>query len=201
MDLPQLVEHLIYRDTLPPLKAPMYDYVTAANGVYLRARRAGLYVQFPVAPGVIRDLRPLEAQIVFEYPRVPEQIVTEMLNRSRRVEFPNVEVLFHLVYENQAWTLYEPPQVRSGWSVRPAEDGPGSSYARATIEAHSHFSAWAHWSSGDSAEEQGFRIYAVLGDVMQRPELVTRVGVYGHHWVVPSAAIFELPAGLQDGSA
>lgn len=200
MELPKLVDHLIYRDTLPPLQAPMYDYVLAANGVYLRAKRAGLYVQFPVAGGVIHDLQSLEDQIVFEYPRVPERIVTEMLDRSQRVVFPNVEVLFHLVYEAEAWTLYEPPQVRSGWSVRPAEDGPRSSYAKAIIEVHSHFSERAFWSPGDTQEEQGFRIYAVLGSVMTKPEILTRIGVYGHHWIIPAATVYQLPAALHDVS-
>jgi PRTRC genetic system protein A len=198
MELPKLVDHLIYRDTLPPLRAPMYDYVLAANGVYIRAKRTGLYAQFPVTIGAIHDLQALEDKIVFEYPRVPERIVAEMLERSRRVVFPNVEVLFHLVYEAEAWTLYEPPQVRNGWSVRPAEDGPGSSYARAIIEVHSHFSERAFWSPGDNQEEQGFRIYAVLGNVQAKPELVTRVGVYGHHWIIPAAIVFELPPVLHD---
>lgn len=199
MELPKLVDHLIYRDTLPPLRAPMYDYVLAANGVYIRARRAGLYVQFPVTYGAIHDLQHLEDRIVLEHPRVPEKLVTEMLERSRRVVLPNVEVLFHLVYEAEAWTLYEPPQVRNGWGVRPAEDGPGSSYARAIIEAHSHFTQPAYFSSsGDDKDEQGFRIYAVLGNVLTKPEILTRVGVYGHHWLIPAATVFELPSNIRD---
>jgi hypothetical protein len=201
MEFPKLVDHLIYRNTLPPLQAPMYDYVMTANGVFIRARRAGLYVQFPVTCGPIRDLQALQDEIVFEYPRVPAPILTEMVDRSRRVVVPNVEVLFHLVYEAETWTLYEPPQVRQGWSVRPLEDGPGSSYAKALIEVHSHFTDRAYFSvSGDDKDEQGFRLYAVLGNVLTQPEILTRVGVYGHHWIIPARHAFELPPDLADAS-
>ncbi len=76
------------------------------------------------------------------------------------------------------------------------ESGPGSSYAGALIEVHSHHGMPAFWSGTDDADEQGFRLYAVLGDIFRRPTLRVRVGIYGQFYELPAGTIFGLPAGV-----
>ena len=50
----------------------------------------------------------------------------------------------------------------------------------------------AFFSSTDDADEQGFRLYVVIGNVdTDRPTLAARVGVYGHHMIIDPSVIFD----------
>ena len=61
-------------------------------------------------------------------------------------------------------------------------------------EFHSHGSARAFFSATDDRDEQGFRIYGVVGRLdTLRPELRLRVGVYGHFAPVEWPQVFDGP--------
>jgi PRTRC genetic system protein A len=92
------------------------------------------------------------------------------------------------------WRLAIPEQERSATSCKPigAAVAPGGSYEKAVIEVHSHHSMSAFFSSTDDKDEQGFRIYGVLGTIFDRPTLRLRIGVYGQFWEVPAEDFFEL---------
>lgn len=63
---------------------------------------------------------------------------------------------------------------------------------RTVVDLHSHNSMPAFFSGTDNADEQGFRLYCVIGRIdTDAPEIACRAGVYGHHWPVPALAIFE----------
>ena len=68
----------------------------------------------------------------------------------------------------------------------------------ALIDLHSHGALSPFFSPIDDKDEQGFRIYAVLGELDRLPKLCVRVGVYGHYFDIPAATVFEMPNDIVD---
>jgi hypothetical protein len=54
------------------------------------------------------------------------------------------------------------------------------------------------FSRTDNKDEQGFRVFAVIGKVNEQPEIRVRVGVYGNYRNIPASMIFELPGEIRD---
>ncbi|MGI8655428.1 MAG: hypothetical protein ACR2LC_09440 [Pyrinomonadaceae bacterium] len=183
-----------------PESSHLYEYLLAANGVFLRAERENLHVCFPVAHASIRGLQPLDPYVETLLPRVPSRIVKEILDQSVQAcvaAGTSVEALFHLFPEHGDWQSVSPRQEANHIAVKPTETGEGSSYERALIELHSHHSMKAFFSGQDNRDEQGFRIYAVLGEIFSRPTLRVRVGCFGYFYEIPARSIFELPGGVR----
>jgi hypothetical protein len=175
------------------------NYVLSGNGLFIRAERRGLKVSFPLFEYEVRGLPELSPSFEMSYPRVRRALVAEMLSVSARAGALGLENLFHFTLEgDDGWELHDPPQSRTGTSCRPREDGPGSTYERAFIEAHSHHAMRCYFSRMDDRDETGFRLYAVVGDIPRAPKIRVRVGVYGHFWQIPAAWIFDLPDELED---
>lgn len=196
--------HFVTGGKLPPYSASLYDYLVAGNGVFLRSRREGLEVILPVTSCEIRGLAPVEPFVRLAYPRVPAPLVQEMLEYAlcaQDAEESPVEMLFHLEWRQDHWQLNIPDQEQTVTSVIPTDDGPGSSYATALIDLHSHHQMGAFFSRTDDQDERkGFRIYAVLGCIFTRPELLVRAGCEGAFLVIPATQIFELPEGVVDAA-
>jgi PRTRC genetic system protein A len=201
---------------IPPGK--LYQYVLGAEGVFLHAEREGLELSLQVAATwalgpLIRGLDYIEEFVNCEYPRIPLPAVAYMLERARAAkdaEGRPVEILYHLYFDQGAhkWQLVLPEQEQSATSCRPVGSalGPGGSYERAFIEVHSHHSMRAFFSGTDDADEQGFRVYGVLGTIFERPTLRLRIGVYGQFFEVSASYFFELgmpgqPAIVEDAYA
>ena len=61
-------------------------------------------------------------------------------------------------------------------------------------EFHSHGTSRAFFSKTDDRDEQGFRVYGVVGRLDDpEPELRLRVGVYGHFAPAEWAQVFSGP--------
>ncbi len=192
------------------ITAPMYEYVTAGNGVFLQARRPELAVTFPVAEARIKGLANLETKVRLGGGPVPRRLTEEIVRRSLEAAGDGAtlprEVLFHLLYDagGGGWQLVLPDQVQTETSVTPVEDGPASSYARAVIEVHSHNLMPPVFSEWDDRDEQGFRLFGVIGDFGcedKCPSLRLRIGVYGNFHEIPAVWAFEMPSGLLDAVA
>ena len=196
--------HFVTGRELPPYSASLYDYLVAGNGVFLRSRRKGLEVILPVSSCEIRGLAPVEPVVRLAHPRVPASLVQEMLEyalSAQDAEESPVEMLFHLEWRQDHWQLSIPDQEQTATSVTPTDDGPGSSYATALIDLHSHHQMRAFFSRTDDQDEsKGFRIYAVLGRIFTQPELLVRAGCEGAFLVIPATQIFELPDTVVDAA-
>lgn len=193
-----LVGHLIALCGEPARAGQSYDYVTAAGGVYVRASRPEFEVVTRLARCEVRGVAALDERFLFRLPRVEEVIVDAMLEEAAEEGRRGLEVLFHLCFEEGAWSLWTPAQEQSDVRCRATDDGDGSTHQRAVIEVHSHHSMPARFSPMDDADETGFRLYAVVGNIFERPEIRLRVGVYGHMREIPVREVFEMPAGLKD---
>ena len=66
--------------------------------------------------------------------------------------------------------------------------------AGVVAEFHSHGRHRAFFSATDDGDEQGFRIYGVVGRLHDPlPELTLRVGIYGHFAPLEWAQVFDGP--------
>lgn len=191
--------------------AAMYEYVTAGNGVFVQARRPELEVTFPVAEAQVKGLVHLDTKVRLAGRKVPRRLTEEIARHSMEAAgdhhhtLPR-EVLFHLLYDLQAgeWRLVLPEQLQTATSVQPLDDSATSSYARAVIEVHSHHRMRPSFSEWDDRDEQGFRLYGVIGDLGRedrQPSMRLRIGVYGAFYEIPTAWVFEMPDGLVDAVA
>jgi PRTRC genetic system protein A len=196
--------NIAHSPDLPPVGASVYEYWLAANGVFVRGRRAGVEAMIPVSSWCeVRGLAELDGYCYLDYPPLPKEAMRCMLELSRaaRDESGPVEALFHIEWDagRGQWELSEPKQERSATAVRPLETGPGSSYESALIEVHSHHTMQPFWSGTDNREEQGFRLYGVLGDIFGTPTLRLRVGLYGYFMPIPAWVAFDMPDEVADG--
>ena len=190
--------------------AALYEYVLAGNGLFMQARRPELAVTFPVARGRVSGLACMETKVRLAGGLVPRRLTEMMLRASLRAagegEAAPREALFHLLYDARRgeWGLVTPRQIQTATSVKPVDDSPESSYAGAVIEVHSHHRMPPFFSELDDRDEQGFRLYGVIGDLGRegkRPALRLRAGVYGNFYEVPASWAFEMPEELIDAVA
>lgn len=188
--------------SLPPVTAPLYEYVMSGNGIFIRGARREFQAQFCITPCVIRGLAELECSLDLNAPRVPREMVAEMLRRSRQARDTQgqpCEIVFHLeLDETMEWQCHVPSQKQSPLRSKPSDDSSTSSYAKACIELHSHVDMHASFSSLDDQDEQGFRIYAVLGCISTKPVIRVRVGMYGYRHDIPAKWVFDFPPGIGD---
>ena len=123
---------------LPPIEASLYEYVMAGNGIIIRGARREFQAQFCITPCTIRGLANLEPSLQLNAPRVPREIVAEMLRRARAARDAKgqpCEIVFHLeLDEAGVWQCHVPDQAQKPARAKPADDSPSSSYARACID-------------------------------------------------------------------
>ncbi len=186
---------------LGAINAQVYEYVLAANGLFIRAEREGLKACIPVQgwfydQSSLSGLHPVDPYVELEYPRLDEDVLAKILECSRAAAADKdnpLEVLFYLKYREQnGWELILPEQKATRFSVHPL-DSSAYAYAETLIEVHSHHNMPPIFSAMDNADEQGFRLYGVIGDIFDNPTFHLRIGVWGHFWHIPARWIFEVP--------
>lgn len=191
------VKHIFVRpdQALPPVSG-IYEYVVGKNGIFVRAERQGLAATIWVA-STFAEVRGLSEKaplfILDDY--VPAGLLRNMLVQS--YYSTGREILFYL--RPAPWRLTIPAQVSGPFSVRPV-DPYSAAMAAALIEAHSHYGMDPFFSMTDDYDERsGFRIYTVLGRLTgQMPAMLTRVGIYGYFWNIPSRWVYQMPVGVED---
>ena len=150
-----------------------YDYVLGSGGVYVQSQSAHLTARIPVAPGEVRGLAPVAEKVELSHGPIPRRLFERGLRWFQAA--PDTERIFAVRWDGRAYRLVAPAQVGTAASLtyRPP--------AGVVAEFHSHGGARAFFSATDDRDEQGFRIYGVVGRLDSlRPELRLRVGVYGH---------------------
>ncbi|KYC34690.1 hypothetical protein WA1_49050 [Scytonema hofmannii PCC 7110] len=181
---------------LPPYSGKMIEYLLAGNGLLLRSHRPELEICIKLYKYNIGNLPHIEPYFRMLLPKVPKSIVEEMLEKASNIDR---EILFYLGYHSDCWHLHVPPQQATVLRVTSGSPPFDSSYENAIIEVHSHSHYDAFFSQTDDVEETGkFRIFAVLGNLPERPTICTRVGIYNHFNPLVAAQIFEMPERLID---
>ena len=150
-----------------------YDYVLGSGGVYVQSQSAHLTARVLVAPGEVRGLAPVAEKVELTHGPIPRRLFEKGLRWFQAA--PDTERFFAVRWDGRAYRLVAPAQVGTAASLayRPP--------AGVVAEFHSHGSSSAFFSATDDRDEQGFRIYGVVGRLdALRPELRLRVWVYGH---------------------
>ncbi|MCC6743632.1 MAG: Mov34/MPN/PAD-1 family protein [Acidobacteria bacterium] len=175
----------------PPAGA--LEYIVGADGLYLRAERAGLRFVGRIAEAEVRGLAGVTPMLEVAMPPVPVPLLLAFLSRAAAAwagpDGP-VEALAYLTFGSAGWEIHFPDVVADATSVRPADDMPAG-YADAIVEIHSHHGMPARFSATDDRDEVGFRMYAVVGGFGTRPELSVRLGVYGYFFPLEASEVFE----------
>ena len=150
-----------------------YDYVLGAGGIYVQSQNDHLVARVPVAPGSVRGLAPVTEKFQLSHGLIPAYLFALGLRWFQ--ETPDTERFFAVGWDG---TAYRP--------VVPEQEGTASSLtyrppAGVVAEFHSHGRGRSFFSKTDDKDEQGFRVYGVVGRLdIPIPELSLRVGVYGH---------------------
>ena len=163
-----------------------YDYVLGSGGVYVQSRSAHLTARVLVAPGAVRGLAPVAEKVELTHGPIPSALFELGLRWFQ--DDPDTERFF---------------AVRLGRGRLPAGGAPA---AWDRNEARLRATRWggrrvplprdlpAFFSATDDRDEQGFRIYGVVGRLDDpTPELSLRVGVYGHFAPVDWPQVFDGP--------
>ena len=163
-----------------------FDYVLGAGGLYVQSESAQLAARIPVAPCEVRGLAPVAEKVALTHGPIPARLFALGLGWFR--DDPSTERFFAVRWDGRSYRLAVPPQL--GTATRLAYLPP----AGVVAEFHSHGRSRAFFSATDDGDEQGFRIYGVVGRLdTDRPELSLRVGVYGHFAPVQWSQIFDGP--------
>jgi PRTRC genetic system protein A len=188
---PNLVTYHIHRqEPLPPNDALAYQYILAGNGLFVRAETRFFAACLPIAPGVVRGLPLLATAFRLKIPRLSGSLLNAILadaGRARRPDGGLNEVFYTLHYREGRVQVRRPRQAATASSVVTAGDSDPS----ILCELHSHGNMAAYFSATDNADEQGARLYGVMGRLDSEPELRLRVGVYGYWLPLPVTAVFR----------
>ena len=189
-----LIRHIIHDEpTLPPFDCLAYEYIMASNGIFLRAENRFIKGIIPIVPaktGTVRGLHPLAASITPKVPLMPSSLLDHILvdARHQRSDDHLLEALYRFHYDGRQVRVDRPSQDTTATSVKTAGDGG----ADVILEIHSHGNMRAFWSNTDNRDEQGFRVYGVIGCLdSNEPELRLRVGIYGYHYPITQDLIFS----------
>ena len=163
-----------------------YDYVLGAGGLYVQSESAHLTARALVAPANVRGLAPVSEKLELAHGPIPAHLFE--LGLDWMLAAPGTERFFAVRWDGDAYRLVVPPQEGTGSSL--SYEPP----AGVVAEFHSHGSHRAFFSSTDDRDEQGFRVYGVVGRLdTPTPELTLRLGVYGHFAPLRWPQVFDGP--------
>lgn len=186
---------LAIEETLPPITALGYEYVVAANGLFVRAEDSRLEAMLPISHTLGRNLHGLKSQtprITLKCPRVPVKWLYSIHQSAFRQIDREVLYQFRLTTSDE-WTCVVPSQIASATSIRFLDQ------IESIIDLHSHNTMNAFFSETDNGDEAGLRFYCVIGNLdTDTPKVACRIGVYGNHWRVPVTTIFESTGPFKD---
>jgi len=193
-----IVTHHVHKEApLPANDARGYQYILADAGVYLRAENRFFNVLLPLARCPIRGLAPLQSHFRLKVPRLPGRLLAAVLADARRVRRRDgrlKEALYHFHHDGVRVRVLKPAQRATTGSVVGVE----SNAADIILDLHSHGNMGAFWSGTDDGDEQGFRVYGVIGRLDAQSEIRLRLGVYGYWFPLPVTLLFDEPGGFVD---
>lgn len=181
------------KDGLTGTQGAGYDYIVAGNGLFVQAANELLTVRTLMAPARVRGLLEVEPKAEPAHGRIPAKLFKLGL-LWMKID-PQTERFFAIRWNGKEYGLEMPEQIGTPASLAYESNQPGGTIA----EFHSHGRLPAFFSSTDDRDEQGFRVYGVVGKTERdRPELTLRTGIYGHHAPAFWTDIFEGPCPCRE---
>ena len=193
--------HIHKRDPLPANDALAYQYILAGNGVFVRAETRFFTALLPITVCTVRGLPSLRPQFQLLVPRIPARLLDAVLADARRARRPDNglnEVLYQFHHHGRAVQVKKPAQHTTPTSVATSVTTAVADAASIMCDLHSHGNMRDFFSQTDNADEQGARLYAVIGRLDSEPEMRLRVGVYGYWLALPLTAVFTNNGPFKD---
>ena len=163
-----------------------FDYVLGAGGLYVQSESAHLTARVLVAPAEVRGLATVSEKLELAHGLIPAHLFE--LGLAWLLAAPGTERFFAITWDGNAYRLVMPPQAGMGSSL--SYQPPQGVIA----EFHSHGRHRAFFSATDDGDEQGFKVYGVVGRLdTPAPELTLRVGIYGHFAPLDWSQVFGGP--------
>jgi proteasome lid subunit RPN8/RPN11 len=202
ISLPKFVEHKIAENANEPITAALYEYVTAGNGLLLRAERSEFAVSLPLLEHSIRGLPDVATGIFWKKPRIAsalwQEILADARARSEAGEFKEDVYVVFWDDLNETWRWKCVSRERR-FAATIADDAQAE-YGKACLELHTHPPGAIRFSQADDRDESDkFRIFGILIDVhADAPKVRFRCGVYDFFKQIPAAWVGEMPAEFID---
>jgi len=181
-----IVGHCIEGEIRTGEEGLAYTYVMSGNGLWLEAQNDLLKARVLLADIEVRGLALLEPELVLKHGRVPNAVWRSLVAICAKVYPVEFFGVLRWVTNDSYWILIpEQRGSRASVTYTPVEG--------AVLEVHSHPDMAAFFSGTDDADEQGFKLYAVLGPRGQSGcgEVHIGLGIYGYFIDVPWGQVFE----------
>ena len=204
--LPKFVEHKIASAETESVTAAMYEYLMAAGGVFIRAKRREFTACLPLCEKKINSLPEVTSGIIWHKPKISSLLWQHILEHARTNsgDAGDFREDVYAVYWNENvgdWS-WKPISRERSLAATLAEDRLAE-YGEACIEIHTHPLGAIHFSGADDRDERGkFRIFGILVDIhSETPKIRFRCGIYDFFALIPATYVSEIPAELIDLNA
>jgi len=147
----------------------------------------------------VRGLLPVQPVFRLLMGRLPETLLAAAYQSALSAREKNGglrEALYSFQVQERQVRLMRPRQVATSGSVTSA----GLDDPTVLLELHSHGNMPTFWSETDNHDEQGIRLYGVMGRLDSSPEIKLRVGVCGHWKPLYISQLFTGDGGFRDAN-
>ncbi|MDE3073920.1 MAG: hypothetical protein KGJ86_00700 [Chloroflexota bacterium] len=184
----KLVDYLLARDEWPARSGLVSDYVLGKTGLFLVTQNEHVDVRLRIARCLVRGLADIHGGWRLKTPRLPAYIWEQMMGVVEQAALDGNEVMMAVTVNGAGeFDVVIPLQEAGPAHVKVLEPVPG-----AILELHSHCRFGAYFSPTDDTDEQGLRLYGVVGRVTgDAPEVVLRLGAWGYYHPIFWDEVFE----------
>jgi len=167
----------------------IYNYHMTGNGLFVQSDGRFIRAQVPVAWAKVRGLEPVEPMMTLVHGKVPLALFNLALNAC--LAEPDRERYLAFTWED-GYHLWQPEQTvtESGVEYQTLDN--------VVLDLHSHGNMRPFFSATDNRDEQGFRLYGVVGRLRGVPGIRLRVGVYGYFQEVHFEDVFDGPCPIAE---
>jgi len=160
-----------------------YNYILAGNGLLVKGQSPLMTAQVLIAPAEVRGLAHLEEALILQHGKIPRHLYELALSLLSADSY--CERYLAITWEGE-YRLRVPIQTGTGGGVE-YEVLPNT-----VVDIHSHGAMPAFFSATDNKDEQGLKLYMVVGKLNTLiPEVKLRIGVYGYFAQVDKSEVFE----------
>lgn len=160
-----------YQDGLSGETGIYYNYILASNGLLIEAENTLIAARVLVSECEVRGLAPMETRVTLTYGSIPQYFFDLALDTF--LADPQNEH-YVAVTADAGYHLYVPVQDTSSGRVAYAVG------ECVVLDIHSHGHMGAYFSGQDDKDENGLKLYAVVGNLNATPVVKLRIGVYGY---------------------
>lgn len=161
-----------------------YDYILGSNGLFISTGNPLIEATICIAPAEVRGLIPVHSRVSLTHGKIPSRLYALALMVF--VSEGDMERYLAIIWKDGGYHSAYSRQTGSGGSVE-YEKIPGT-----IMDIHSHGGMGAFFSTIDDRDEQGLKLYMVVGKTNTlAPEHLIRLGIYGYFAELSFDEVFD----------